>query len=277
MLTDLTPYLTPEVTALALSPRVLFGIWCVALLSSIFRYVSWSGSLYWLFYVHQALAWRGRKIQAAFPRREQLANELRWSLVSCVVYSLMTLGLVVAALNHLTRLYLNVEDYGWGYLILSFFLMLVLHDTYFYFVHRWSHRNRYFFRHFHQIHHQTSNPTPFADIMFHPVDAVVHAGFVPIFLFCLPLHPLAFGAFMLIVMVVNALGHIGYEFFPATAAAKEGRHWVARPTGHNLHHERVQVNFGLYFTFWDRLLGTFECQANKRLGREDPSHASRSA
>jgi Delta7-sterol 5-desaturase len=37
-------------------------------------------------------------------------------------------------------------------------------------------------------------------------------------------------------------------------------HWLGRwfigPAHHSIHHLRYNMHYGLYFTFWDRLLGT---------------------
>ncbi len=256
MLGELRQFYTPENVARALAPAVLAGVLALSFVAGVVQYLARSAGLYWLFYVRNRDKWGSAKLQRAWPDRAQLALEIRWSLASCGVYAVMTVALYYAALRGWTRIYLNFSDYGWGWFLGSFAAMLALHDAYFYATHRLSHRWRWLFRRVHRIHHQTSNPTPFADIMFHPVDAVIHAGFVPLFLFGLPLHPLAFGLFMTLVTAVNAVGHIGYELFPE---AWRG-HWfwrhVARAEAHNAHHAHVQCNYGLYFTFWDRLLGT---------------------
>jgi sterol desaturase/sphingolipid hydroxylase (fatty acid hydroxylase superfamily) len=59
------------------------------------------------------------------------------------------------------------------------------------------------------------------------------------------------------MMLRNAIGHCGYEVFPARRA--DGRplfDWLTTVTHHDLHHARAGTNFGLYFTFWDRMMGT---------------------
>lgn len=254
MLGELRHLYTPEAIAWALQPAVLAGVFAASAVGGALLYLLRTGSLYWFLYGQRR--WAHRKLQAAWPDRRQILQEIRWSLLSCVVYAGLTTGLVFAAIKGWTRLYLNVSDYGWVWFAASFAVMVVLHDAYFYAMHRLSHQWRWLFRHVHRVHHQTRNPTPFADIMFHPVDALIHAGFVPLFLFGLPLHPLALGLFLTLVTVVNAIGHIGYEVFPDAWR----QHWfwrhVSRAEAHNDHHAHVQCHYGLYFTFWDRLLKT---------------------
>ena len=256
MLSELRQFYTPENIELAVTPFVLFVVWLSSLLSSIGRYLSWSSLLYWLFYVRNRNGWAHLKLQRLWPDRRQIENEIRWSLRSCVVFSVMTVIVYYCAIRGWTSIYLNVSDHGWGYLIGSIFIMLALHDAYFYFTHLLSHRISWIFRKFHRIHHQSGNPTVFADIMFHPVDAVVHSGFAPLFLFFLPVHPLAFGLFLFLVTVVNALGHIGYEVFPPRMAETPVLKWISRATLHNIHHSHIHYNFGLYFRFWDFIFRT---------------------
>jgi sterol desaturase/sphingolipid hydroxylase (fatty acid hydroxylase superfamily) len=253
---ELRHFYTPENIQRALAPAVLFGVLLVSFVGGVALYFSRTWPLYRMFYGKSRERWAARKLQPAWPTRKQVALEIRWSVSSCAVYAVMTTALFYAAVKGWTRIYLNFSDYGWPWFLASMLVMLVLHDAYFYATHRLSHQWRWFFRKAHRVHHQTTNPTPFADIMFHPLDAVVHAGFVPLFLFCLPLHPIAFALFMTLVTAVNAIGHVGFELFPERWRG----HWfwrhVSRAESHNLHHSRVQCNYGLYFTFWDRLLRT---------------------
>ena len=32
--------------------------------------------------------------------------------------------------------------------------------------------------------------------------------------------------------------------------------WINTSVNHNLHHQYFKGNYGLYFTFWDRMMGT---------------------
>ena len=256
MLSELRQFYTPENIALALSPWALVLVGFVSLIANFGRYLTWSASLYWLFYVRTVDGTVTDKFQRAWPDRRQIENEIRWSLKSCIVFSVMSVIVYYCAVKGWSAVYLNVADHGWPYLFASIFMMLILHDIYFYVTHLLSHRVGWVFRKFHRIHHQSGNPTPFADIMFHPVDAVLHVGFIPLFLFTLPLHPLAIGFFVTLVLVVNALGHIGFEMFPRFFNHPLLVRWVNRASLHNLHHSHVHYNFGLYFRFLDKLFKT---------------------
>ncbi len=254
MLFDFSHYVTPELKAFMMRPEVLLAAFFISLLTSLARYMSWSGAFYWIFYVRRRLT--GHKIQPAWPTKAQIANEIAWSLKSCVIYAVLAVLIVVSVLEGWTKIFFDFSERGVGYAVFSFFLMIIVHDLYFYATHRLSHEVRWLFRRFHRIHHMSGNPSPFADIMFHPVDALIHVGFLPIFIFTIPLHPLVLGLFLLQVQAVNAIGHIGFEVFPDGQRRHPVLRWISRPTAHNLHHSHVQCNYGLYFRFMDRLFKT---------------------
>lgn len=278
MSTDFSRFYTPELVAATSRPAVVLAIWALSLVLGTLGYLGRCWFLYWLFYRRRPLL--GYKIQPQAPSQAAIIRELGWSLSSCVCYAFLTTGLVLLALNGHTRLYLDITGRGWGYFFLSFPLMLLVHDAYFYFTHRLSHAVRLLFKFSHSVHHLSRNPTPFADIMFHPVDALLHAGFVPLFLFCLPLHPIAFGLFLAFVTGINALGHIGFEIFPDWRGpfGQFLTTWISRPTAHNLHHRRISGNYGLYFTFWDRICGTqLGSPSPKISGLSDSSNRSQAS
>jgi sterol desaturase/sphingolipid hydroxylase (fatty acid hydroxylase superfamily) len=72
----------------------------------------------------------------------------------------------------------------------------------------------------------------------------------------LPIHPLAFAAFMVWQIVFNVVGHTGYEFYPSWLLDSWLGRFLNTPTNHIQHHESFRGNFGLYFNYWDRLMGT---------------------
>ena len=83
-----------------------------------------------------------------------------------------------AAKNGLTQVYEPINKYGYGYYFFSILLMIVLHDTYFYWTHRAMHWKP-LFKWVHKTHHLSINPTPFAAYAFHPIEAVVEIGIIP--------------------------------------------------------------------------------------------------
>jgi len=113
-----------------------------------------------------------------------------------------------------------------------------------------------FYKIFHKVHHESTDPSPLTAFAFHPTEAVVEyfVGFVLPFLL-----PLNFGVLItwqIFSMLNNVLGHLGYEVYP--------KGWVKFPllkfktasTHHNMHHQLFNGNYALYFTWWDKWMGT---------------------
>jgi sterol desaturase/sphingolipid hydroxylase (fatty acid hydroxylase superfamily) len=64
------------------------------------------------------------------------------------------------------------------------------------------------------------------------------------------------GLFMLHQIARNTIGHCGYAIMPARRDGKPLLYWITTPTHHDIHHAEAGWNYGLYFTWWDRLMGT---------------------
>ncbi len=196
-----------------------------------------------------------RRIEAAFPERRHLRREFLFSLLTLAVFAVIGVGLTYAVQSGWTRLYFDFARYGWAYAIASLLALFVLHDTYFYWTHRLMHHRR-LFRWFHRLHHRSHNPSPWAAYAFAPPEAVVQGLFLPIMSFVLPLHPLVILPFILHQIFRNALGHSGFEIYPARWQSKGPRPWFKITSHHHLHHGKGGGNYGLYFLWWDRLMGT---------------------
>jgi sterol desaturase/sphingolipid hydroxylase (fatty acid hydroxylase superfamily) len=106
------------------------------------------------------------------------------------------------------------------------------------------------------MHHRSTNPSPWAALAFHPLEAVVEAGIFPVLLMVMPLTSGHFPVFFVIMLVYNVYGHLGWEIYPKSFS----RHWLGRwintSVNHNQHHQFFKGNYGLYFLWWDRWMGT---------------------
>jgi sterol desaturase/sphingolipid hydroxylase (fatty acid hydroxylase superfamily) len=154
-----------------------------------------------------------------------------------------------------TTFYNRIEDRGWTWFFLAFPVMLIMHDTYFYWMHRIMHHPR-LFRLFHLVHHRSTNPSPWAAYAFHPLEAVFEVGIFVIFLFTIPMHFLHFVLFFLFSIIYNVYGHLGWELYPKGFSRHWLGKWINTSVNHNQHHQYFKGNYGLYFLFWDRMMGT---------------------
>lgn len=228
------------------------------------RYVVFAGGAFLIFYVFRK-EYRKlyRKIQTKFPKNKDYRREILYSLSTFVIFALLVLLILNPAMQKYTWTYKHISDYGWGYFIGSIIAMIFIHDAYFYWTHRAMHHPKVF-KYFHKVHHLSKNPSPWAAFSFHPLEAVVEFSIILIFVFGFPTHPLATLIFLFFMTIENVLGHVGYELYPKGA----NKHWLGKwfntSTNHNMHHEYFKGNYGLYFTIWDRLMGTMHPKYDER-------------
>lgn len=236
--------------------------WMAGAIILIFRYFLIAGTAYFIFYIWKKKKLSHLKIQQKFPEAKQLRNEIFFSFLTLLIYS-GTSGIVLYWYKKgITKIYLDVNDYGFFYLLGSVLFMIVLHDTYFYWTHKLLHSSKWLFK-FHKIHHQSHNPTPWAAFAFHPAEALISLGIIPLIIFIIPTHPLALVVFLSFMTIYNVLIHLGYEIISKKKSNLSIWKWQNTSENHNLHHEiGGGFNYGLYFSFWDRMMGSYKENQN---------------
>ena len=95
----------------------------------------------------------------------------------------------------------------------------------------------------------------------------MQAVFLTLILLVLPVHPLAIFVFLAHMIVRNVLGHAGVELMPRAWLAGWWGRWLTTTLHHDLHHAQGRHNYGLYFTWRDRIGGTEHPEYRERLGR----------
>ena len=224
-------------------------------LTELVWYVLLASAASLIFYVLFRAAFRHRRILRRDPTARQVWREVVYSIRSIAIFGLVTYLVVAAARAGWTRMYHRAGDYGWFWFVVSIALMIVIHDTYFYWTHRLMHHRR-LYRFFHHTHHLSTSPTPWAAYAFSPAEAFVQAGIGPLIVFTIPVHPAAFATFMAWQITFNVLGHCGFEVMPRWFLQCPAGSVFNTVTHHALHHEKFRANFSLYFNVWDRLMGT---------------------
>lgn len=210
---------------------------------------------YLIFYVIFRRAWQHRRIQLRFPMASDYQREIGYSLMTAIIFTIVGYVTFLTPVRQYTHLYTSIGEYGTSYFVLSIVMLLVVHDTYFYWTHRAMHHPAVF-RHAHLVHHKSTNPSPWAAMAFHPFEAVVEALYVTVAALIFPVHPLAIFIFLLIMMTYNVYGHLGYELYPKGFSRSRIGRWVNTSVNHNQHHQHFDGNYGLYFLWWDRWMGT---------------------
>lgn len=229
--------------------------WLLLMAGDMARYALFA-TLFWaLFWVILARPLTARRIRAQRPPARQLLREFAYSLRSTAVFATISLLPAIA----LKAGWMNGDALArtlspaWFWLSLA--LMIVAHDAYFYWVHRLAHQPA-LFRRVHRRHHLSNNPSPFTAYSFDVAEAVLMGAFVPLWVLIVPTQWLAVDLFVLHQIVRNTLLHAGLELMPARRDGRPLIDWLTTTTHHDLHHGRMGWNFGLYFTWWDRWMGT---------------------
>ncbi len=228
------------------------------------RYFAVAGIFFLLFYVLFRKKVTYNKIQTKLPHTKDYVREIGYSLLTICIFAFVPLCILhIPAIAKTTTFYTNIHQYGWLYFFLAFPLMFLIHDTYFYWTHRLMHHKK-LFKTFHLVHHKSTNPSPWAAYAFHPLEAVVEAGIFVVFLYTIPIHPLHLFIFFFLMIVYNVYGHLGYELYPKGFHKNSFGKWINTSVSHNQHHQYFMGNYGLYFTFWDRMMGTMRKDYDKR-------------
>lgn len=188
----------------------------------------------------------------------QIRREIGWSLASAAIYGVPA-GIVAWGWRNRgwTRIYTDPHAFPLWYLPLSVLLYLFLHDTWFYWTHRWMHRPGPF-RHIHAIHHASRPPTAWAAMAFSPAEALTGAFVIPLLVLLIPIHVAALALVLTVMTVMGVTNHIGWEVFPRVLWRGPVGNWLITASHHHRHHSHYRCNYGLYFRFWDRLCGTDE-------------------
>jgi sterol desaturase/sphingolipid hydroxylase (fatty acid hydroxylase superfamily) len=172
-----------------------------------------------------------------------------------MVFSLFIVAVIYSTNLGQTKIYSDINLYGLPWFFLSILILIVWHDTYFYWAHRFFH-NIHVFKFIHHIHHRSSSPTPFTSNSFDPVEAMFEILSIVIAIYTIPLHPLSLLAWDVFQFGYSIYGHLGYELLPSGFT----RHWLFKwfntATHHSMHHTHFKTNFGLYFNLWDTWMGT---------------------
>jgi lathosterol oxidase len=219
------------------------------------RFFLFAGTIFLFFYVWKKRRFWYLKIQQQFPGKEHIIREIKYSFFTVIIFGIVISLVTWATKSNITLIYRPIDKYGYPYYFLSIVLMIILHDAYFYWTHRLLHWKP-LFKTVHKVHHLSFNPTPFSAYAFHPVEAIFEIGIIPLIVFTIPYHVSTIWIFSAYTLILNVVGHMGYEFFPKGFASHKILKWHNTATNHNMHHKFVKCNYGLYFNIWDRIMKT---------------------
>lgn len=219
------------------------------------RYLAAAGLVSLLIAIFWHAGLKVRKIQARSASAVDLRREIATSLRTTLIFSATGFCMFLANKAGLLTIYQDFSVRGPGYFAVTLVMMIIGQDAWFYWTHRAMHHPR-LFRTFHWTHHKSKTPTPWTAYAFDMPEAVVTVAFVPLWAAIVPMHDLAIFSFVTWQIIRNAIGHAGVELSPVSGRPSRLFGWLNTTTHHDLHHQSPGSNFGLYFTWWDRMMGT---------------------
>ena len=238
-----------SVRGFLLANMVILGFVCLRYFLIVFVF-------YWLFWQKHLGKNRLDYLHDQKVKSHQFRTEIQWSLSSSFVFALSGYILGIVLQLEFSQIYLRFNEYPLWYLPLSFAIYTLIHEAYFYWTHVWMHKPK-IFKKVHAIHHISVKTSPWASFSFHPYEATIHAFFLPLLVCIIPIHPVVILLYLIFMTVTAISNHLGVEIlFP-----KVLRKFFISGTHHALHHEKFRYNYGLYYRFMDRWMGTEQMES----------------
>ncbi len=227
------------------------------------RYLILAGATHWFLYGTFGLSASANHLDPADlkdPSKNQtlwpsIQQDIKLSILSSIIFAVSAATVITAYQSGNTRLYTDINQYPLWYLGASYIVTLVLQDAYFYFLHRLFHHPQ-LFRWWHQGHHKSHQPTPWTSFAFDPPEAIAQAALFVGIIFTIPLHFITVIAVLSTMTVWAVVNHLGLDRLPLNFPHHWFGRWFTGAAHHAIHHRQYALHYGLYFTFWDRLLGT---------------------
>ena len=223
----------------------------VIFLLIISRYFLVAGSFYILFYMWRPGRWKQRKLSHRTYSSKQLRTEIKWSTITTVIFALAGTAGVLLWQQGWLKVYTVLTDHPPWWMPVSFVIAAVLHETYYYWLHRWMHHPKVF-RIVHKVHHDSNITSPWTAFSFHPLEGIIQALFLPLLLLVMPMHVYVLLLQLVFMTVSSVVNHLDIEIYPKRFNKHFIGRWLIGATHHSLHHRQFKYNYGLYFTFWDK-------------------------
>ncbi|PDT53883.1 desaturase [Sinorhizobium sp. NG07B] len=199
-----------------------------------------------------------RKIQKGRGSDKRRKAEIRQSLASMFSSCLpLTIGLYAQQKGCAPAPW----AFSWWTAVPLFVLCMFLYDTWFYFMHRLLHTKWLY--PLHALHHKSVAPTIWSTYSEDVLDNFLLQGFSAVIVFVIPFPPAILIGQRLFEHFNGMFGHCGFEYFASSTTRYPSP--LLSTTFHDQHHSGFRYNYGNYFSFWDRVLGTISPSYDQRV------------
>jgi Delta7-sterol 5-desaturase len=227
--------------------RAFALFWVLLVLGGVALYFSASGLSYLIIYILFPNQLLDEEDKAVKPG--QVRSEIVTSLRGIPTVSALTATMYMVHWAGYGRLYHNVDDYGWPFLVGSIVGFLLFTDCLIFWIHYALHWKPLYER-FHRTHHSFKYPTPFAAIAFDPFDGFAQSFPYHLYTLLFPFWNWAYLGMFIFVQVWTISIHDRVSFAGLDGIINGSAH-------HRGHHFYYRFNYGQYTTLWDRLAGTY--------------------
>ena len=187
---------------------------------------------------------------STFRFNNQTADNMFHTLASGVpIWTAYELLLLWAYANDLVPM-LNLMDNPVSMLAI-FFLVPLIHEVGFFFVHRLLHWPP-LYEIAHKLHHRNTNPGPWSGLSMHPIEHALYFSTVMLF-FLVPSHPVHMINLLSRLGLAPAQGHTGFD----RLVMGENTSMDASYYAHYLHHRYFEVNYADGMVPLDKWFGSF--------------------
>lgn len=203
-----------------------------------------------------------------FKARKIQPNGFKWKIFRIeIVVAVITITVSAFVLGSLNK-FLNGHGFikfaagpgAWWVIALEYAASFFLFDTYFYWLHRWMHKEPVY-SWVHKLHHKSTSPNLLTTLSVHPFESLINGGFTPLFLtvattIFLPIHKETLALMGATTTFMGLYVHAGHEFLPRWWHKTWASKWFITTTFHDQHHKYFNYNFGGFTMIWDYLCGT---------------------
>jgi sterol desaturase/sphingolipid hydroxylase (fatty acid hydroxylase superfamily) len=233
------------------------------------RYALLSGLYRQLFFRWLRQRFKSRLLDTGY-KSHQMRREIAWSGITSLIFAISGVIMLIMWQKGHTKLYINLNEYPFWYLPVSLVVYMLIHETYYYWLHRWMHRPEVF-KKIHKVHHDSIQTSSWTSFSFHPWESILQAVIIPVLLFIIPIHIYVLLTLLVIMTLSAIINHAAVEVYPAGFEKSPIGKWLIGAVHHDIHHKKFRYNFGLYFTFWDKWMKTESPDYESRF-REKTGH-----
>lgn len=243
--------------------EITFDVLLMRFIASMSRWATYVVPFFVLFWILKPKFLMKYKLPALIEKPPRFFQEALNSCVGIGVYLIPFVTMVSLKKNFgYSRMYTDFDQFGVAYFVFTILVFIVFTDTFSFWTHYAQH-NVSWLKWTHKTHHKSIQVNPLSSYSFSFTDACINMAALFILLLVVPWHPLAYLVYGTFGIVHSAYLHLGFDFAIEPQMKNSIWKWKYTSTHHYLHHQKFECNYGQFFSFWDRFMGTEDISLKK--------------